>query len=192
LIVPAGLYFDKTHTWAFMEQNGIVKVGVDDFLQHITGNITRIKMKNPGDKVKKGEQILSIIQNGKQINLYAPISGIIREQNGKLETNSSIINNSPYTEGWIYKIEPANWLRENQLLFMAEKQKQFIKNELSRLKDFLAATLSTDMEKYGQIILQDGGEIRDGILSELGPEVWEEFQTKFIDPSRQLWFYEIF
>jgi glycine cleavage system H lipoate-binding protein len=192
LIVPAGLYFDKTHTWAFMEQNGIVKVGVDDFLQHITGTLTRIKMKNPGDKVKKGEPVLSIIQNGKQINLYAPISGIIREQNRKLETDSSIINNSPYNEGWIYKIEPANWLRENQLLFMAEKQKQFIKNELSRLKDFLAATLNTDTEKYGQIILQDGGEVRDGILSDLGPEVWEEFQTKFIDPSRQLWFYEIF
>ena len=64
-----------------MEQNGIVKVGIDDFLQHITGPITRIKMKNEGDKVKKGEQILSLIQNGKQLNIYAPVSGtIIREK----------------------------------------------------------------------------------------------------------------
>ena len=53
LIVPEGLYFDKTHTWAFMEQNGIVKVGIDDFLQHITGTITRIKMKNQGEKSKE-------------------------------------------------------------------------------------------------------------------------------------------
>ena len=192
LIVPAGLYFDKTHTWAFMEQNGIVKVGIDDFLQHITGTITRIKMKNQGEKVKKGEQILSIIQNGKQLNLYAPISGIIKEQNRKLETNSSIINSSPYNDGWIYKIEPTNWLRENQLLFMADKHKQFIKNEFSRLKDFLAVTLSGDTEKYARVILQDGGELRDGILSNLGPEVWEDFQTNFIDPSRQVWFYELF
>ena len=64
-----------------MEQNGIVKVGIDDFLQHITGTITRIKMKNEGERVKKGDQILSIIQNGKQFNLYAPVSGIIREKN---------------------------------------------------------------------------------------------------------------
>lgn len=191
LIVPAGLYFDKTHTWAFMEQNGIVKVGIDDFLQHITGTLTRIKMKNQGKKVKKGEQILSIVQNGKQLNLYAPISGIIIEQNKTLDTNSSIINSSPYTDGWIYKIEPTNWLRENQLLFMADKQKQYIKNEFSRLKDFLAVTLKADTEKYAQIILQDGGELRDGILSNLGPEVWEDFQTNFIDPSRQLWFYEL-
>jgi ABC-type phosphate transport system substrate-binding protein len=53
LIVPGGIYFDKTHTWAFMEQTGFVKVGIDDFMQHITGTITRLKMKNEGEKVKK-------------------------------------------------------------------------------------------------------------------------------------------
>jgi glycine cleavage system H lipoate-binding protein/ABC-type phosphate transport system substrate-binding protein len=192
LIIPEGLYFDKTHTWAFMEQNGIVKVGIDDFLQHITGKITRIKMRNKGEKVKKGDQILSIVQNGKQLNLYAPVSGIINEQNKILDVNSSIINTSPYNDGWIYKIEPTNWLRENQLLFMADKQKRFIKHEFSRLKDFLAGTLKADSENYAQVILQDGGELRDSTLSNLGPEVWEDFQTKFIDPSRQVWFYEMF
>jgi glycine cleavage system H lipoate-binding protein len=192
LIIPKGLYFDKTHTWAFMDQNGVVKVGIDDFLQHITGPLTRIKMKNKGALVKKGEPILSIIQNGKQLNLYAPISGIIKEQNKTLDTNSSIINSAPYTDGWIYKIEPTNWLRENPLLFMADKYKEWLKNEFSRLKDFLAVTLKDDKEKYAQIILQDGGEIKDGTLSNFGPEVWEDFQTNIIDPSRQFWFYELY
>ena len=51
------------------------------FFSILTGPITRIKMKNAGEKVKKGEHILSIIQNGKQLNLYAPVSGtIIREK----------------------------------------------------------------------------------------------------------------
>jgi glycine cleavage system H lipoate-binding protein len=192
LVIPGGVYFDKTHTWVFMEQNGVVKVGIDDFLQHITGTITRIKMKGQGESVKKGEQILSIIQNGKQLNLYAPISGVIKEQNRILDTNSSVINSSPYNEGWIYKIEPTNWLRENQLLFMADKQKRFIRNEFSRLKDFLALALKSDSGLFPQVVLQDGGELRDGTLSNLGPEVWEDFQTKFIDPSRQIWFYEMF
>jgi glycine cleavage system H lipoate-binding protein/ABC-type phosphate transport system substrate-binding protein len=192
VIVPNGVYFDKTHTWAFMDQNGVIKVGVDDFLQKIAGPFTRIKMKSPGKKVKKGEQIMSVIQNGKQLNLYSPVSGTIIEQNKTLETDSSKVNSSPYTEGWIYKIEPSNWLRENQLLFMAEKQKQFIKNEFSRLKDFLSVALQADKENYALVVLQDGGELRDGVLSNLGPEVWEDFQTNFIDPSKKVWFYEIF
>jgi glycine cleavage system H lipoate-binding protein/ABC-type phosphate transport system substrate-binding protein len=190
--VPAGLYFDKTHTWAFMESNGIVTVGIDDFLQHITGPISRIKMKGEGKKIKKGEVILSVIQNGKQLNLYAPVSGTIIEQNVRLKDDSSLINNSPYGEGWVYKIEPANWIRENQLLFMADKQRQFLKKEFSRLKDFLALALQGPEGNLIPVMLQDGGEIRDGVLSDLGPEVWEDFQTNFIDPSRQIWFYEMF
>ena len=95
------------------------------------------------------------------MNLYAPVSGIIKEQNKILDTNSSIINSSPYNDGWVYKIEPSNWLRENQLLFMADKQKRFIKHEFSRLKDFLAVTLKADPDNYTQIVLQDGGELRD-------------------------------
>ena len=191
LVVPAGLYFDKTHTWAFMDQEGIVTTGVDDFLQHVTGKITRLKLKAAGKKIKKGEQFLSIVQNGKQLDLYSPVSGTIVETNGLLENDASVINSSPYRDGWIYKIEPTNWTRENPLLFMADRQKQFIKKEFTRLRDFLATSLKSDMESYSQVVLQDGGEIRDGVLSSLGPEVWEDFQTSFIDPSKQVWFYEI-
>jgi glycine cleavage system H lipoate-binding protein/ABC-type phosphate transport system substrate-binding protein len=191
LKIPKGIYYDKTHTWAFMEENGVVKVGIDDFLQHITGKITRIKMKDPGKTVKKGDLIFSIIQNGKQLNLYSPLSGTIVEQNMALDVNTSALNSSPYKDGWIYRIEPSNWNRENQLLFMADKQREFIKKEFSRLKDFLMNALSGD-PKYAYVLLPDGGEISDGVLSEMGPEIWEDFQTRFIDPSRQLWFYEIF
>lgn len=191
-LLPKGLYFDKTHTWAFMEQNGIVKVGIDDFLQHITGNITRIRLKNEGDQVKKGEEILTLIQNGKQLNIYSPVSGIIREKNTLLDINAGLVNSSPYNNGWIYRIEPVNWLRETQLLFMAEKHRIFIKDEITRLKDFLTGFINNDSVKYAPVILQDGGGLIDGPLENMGPEVWEDFQTKFIDPSRQVWFYEIF
>ena len=191
LTIPKGIYFDKTHTWAFLEANGMVKVGIDDFLQHITGKITRIKMKSTGKKVKKGEQILSLIQNGKQLNLYSPVSGTIVEHNEVLDTDSSSLNFSPYNDGWVYRIEPTNWSRESQLLFMADKQREFIIREFSRLKDFLMTSLGGD-PKYAYVLLQDGGEISDGVLSEMGPEIWEDFQTNFIDPSRQIWFYEMF
>jgi len=185
------LYFDKTHTWAFMDQEGIVTAGIDDFLQHVTGKITRLKLKSAGKKIKKGEHFLSIVQNGKQLDLYSPVSGTIVETNSSLENDASVINSSPYKKGWIYKMEPSNWTRENPLLFMAEKQQQFIQTEFTRLRDFLTNNVQSDMDSYSQVVLQDGGEIRDGVLSSMGPEVWEDFQTSFIEPSRKVWFYEI-
>ena len=192
IIVPKGVYFDKAHTWAFMEQDGIVKVGIDDFLQHVTGTITRVRMKKKGTLVQKGEQILSIMQNGKHLDIYAPVSGTITECNSLLETNTGLINASPYNDGWIYRIEPSNWVRENQLLFYADKYRQYLGQEFTRLKDFLAAALAAHELTPGNVVLQDGGEFRDGLLSGMGPEVWEDFQMKYIDPSRQIWFYELF
>ena len=75
---------------------------------------------------------------------------------------------------------------------MAEKHRIFIKDEITRLKDFLTGIISNDSVKYAPVILQDGGGLMDSPLENMGPEVWEDFQTKFIDPSRQVWFYEIF
>lgn len=179
-----GLYFDKSHTWAFLEKNGVVSIGIDDFLQHVTGPITRIKMKNSGEEVKKGETFLTIIQEGKQLNIKAPISGKIKAQNEKLLSNSSILNTSPYADGWIYKIEPTNWLRDTQFLIFAQGYREWIKMEFLHLKDFLAVALRANYGENAQVVLQDGGEIRDGVLKELGPEVWEDFQTHFLENSK--------
>ena len=184
LIAPGGIFYGKSHTWAFMEKDGIVKIGIDDFLQHITGPITAIKLKNEGEKVSRGDYVLSIVQQGKQINLYSPVSGTIEKQNTALNKDPSMINDSPYSEGWVYRIKPANWLWDIQSLLFSSAYRDWIKGEYSRLKDFLAAFVKPQNLAYEQIVLQDGGEMKDHILSQLGPEAWEDFQENFIDTSK--------
>ncbi len=181
VILPHGLYFDKSHTWAFMEKDGNVSIGIDDFLQHITGPVTCVEMKNPGMKFKKGDPLFSIIQSGKQLSMYAPVSGAIVKQNEALAADPGFINSSPYSEGWVYRIKPSNWDREIRFLDMAEKYKRWIDNEFSRVKDFLAATLKPESLEYSHVVMQDGGLLKDGVLADFGPEVWEDFQTNFLD-----------
>jgi glycine cleavage system H lipoate-binding protein len=180
---PGGLFFDKTHTWAFMENDGRVKVGVDDFLAHITGQLTRVKLKKPGDTIKKNEVLLSIIQNGKQLTIKSPVSGTIIEENISLKGDPSLINTSPYRDGWVYLVKPENWLRELQFLFMADKFKIWLNSEFIRLKDFIAFVRKSGDESYIPLVLQEGGEIKEGVLMNFGPEVWEDFQADFIDKT---------
>lgn len=181
---PAGLYYDKTHTWAFMEKDGQVKIGIDDFLQHITGQLTQVKMKAAGEKVRKGEKIFTIVREGKQLEIYSPVSGYIRNYNEELLENPEKLNTSPYSDGWVYQIEPANWLRETRFMFMADKFRDWLDDEFTRLKDFLATSANSSSLVYNHIILQDGGELTDNVLADMEPEVWEDFQTKFIDTSK--------
>jgi len=182
--IPEGIYFDKAHTWAFMEQNGDVKIGIDDFLLHITGPISRVKMKAQGEKIHKGEYALSIIQNGKQLNIKAPVSGTVKSQNPKLIEDYSLINTSPFQDGWVYTIEPSSWVRDINFLMMSKKYKNFINEEFTRLKDFLAFIMQKNETEAIPLTLQDGGELKDNLLSDFGPEEWEDFQTKFINAPK--------
>ncbi|MCP4311971.1 MAG: hypothetical protein GY790_11965 [Bacteroidetes bacterium] len=180
--ILSGIYYDKTHTWAFMDKDGLVKVGIDDFLQHVTGPLSRIKMKAPGERIRKGKLAFSIIQDGKKLDISAPVSGTIKEQNTILTKNTSINNSNPYAEGWIYKIEPTNWLKEIQFLFMGNSYREWLKIEFRRLRAFLMDSMRPGTVGYAYVF-QDGGELHDRILEDLGPEEWEDFQTNFIDLS---------
>ncbi|MBL7970178.1 MAG: hypothetical protein JNL03_01550, partial [Prolixibacteraceae bacterium] len=73
---------------------------------------------------------------------------------------------------------------EIQYLSMAEKYKEWLKNEFSRLRDFFATELKVDSAEYAYAVLQDGGALKDNVLADLGPEVWEDFQVRFIDSSK--------
>ena len=123
---------------------------------------------------------------GKQLTLFSPISGEVLDTNSMLIENPEIINEDPYDEGWIYRIKPSNWKEETSPYLLAEEASNWSKNELERFKDFLAAG---PMRKYSSepsmILLQDGGEIRDNILSELPVEVWKDFQKEFLDTTRR-------
>jgi glycine cleavage system H lipoate-binding protein len=182
--VPKGLYYDKSHTWAFMEKSGQVRIGIDDFLFHVTGRITRINLKKAGEKIRKGEVLANIMQNGKQIAVISPVSGIISIQNTEILDHSEKVCNSPYNDGWLYMVEPLNWMKEIQYLFNADIYQHWLVSEFSRLRDFLAFVSKESNPELRVLVLQEGGELKDHILEEMGPEVWEDFQTRFLNIAK--------
>jgi len=183
LTFPNGLYFDKSHTWVFMEKGGRVRLGVDDFISNVTGDYTRVIMKSPGERIKRMEPVVTLIRKGKQIVLNSPVSGTIKEINESLVADPFNINNAPYGEGWVYKIEPSNWLREIQFFKMGDSYRQWISGEFIRLKDFLACSLNIMKMEDGKLAFQEGGELMLHPLKDLEPKVWEDFQNYFINTA---------
>jgi glycine cleavage system H lipoate-binding protein len=172
---PKGLLYDKSHTWAFMESNGSVAVGMDDFLHHVIGSVSRVKTLAKGEKVNKGEAVATIIQGGKQITLNSPVSGTI------VAINEHTVEGNSFVENWLFKIEPTNWKREIDFMLMSDQYTVWLKSEFNRLKDFIARSLQASSPQYAHIVLQDGGELREGFMADLEPEVWEDFQNEFLN-----------
>jgi glycine cleavage system H protein len=106
----------------------------------------------------------------------------VLETNALLAENPDMINTDPYREGWLYQIKPSNWMKETSACLLAEKASEWSEKEITRFKDFLSMGA---MRKYSSepamAMLQDGGEIRDNVLSELPEEVWKDFQEEFLD-----------
>lgn len=182
LKIPQGIYFSKNHTWTHLGESGAAKVGLDDFLQHVIGELELSGLKDPGDSIQKGELLAEIEQDGKQLKVYSPISGEVLETNTLLAENPEMINTDPYNKGWLYQVKPSNWMKETSSCLLAEKASEWSEKEISRFKDFLSMGA---MRKYSSepamLMLQDGGEIRDHILSELPEEVWKDFQEEFLN-----------
>jgi glycine cleavage system H lipoate-binding protein len=180
---PGGLFFDRSHTWAYMEKNGRVRVGIDAFLQQVAGPVTRIVTKQAGEEIKRGEHFLTLIQNGKRLEIKSPVSGMVQAQNEELLVDAGSLNRGPYTDGWILMVEPKNWIKELRTYFMGQSYVEWIKQEGARLKAFFASAMKPEDMCCPEPVLQDGGEIRSGLMEDFGPEFWEEFQDRFLDST---------
>jgi glycine cleavage system H protein len=182
LRVPQGLFYSKNHTWTHLEKSGEAKVGLDDLLLHITGEVKFSNLKNPGETINKGDLLAEITQNEKLLSIFSPISGKIVNTNSSLNQHSEMVTAEPYGIGWIYKIKPSDWKAETKAYYLAEEATSWSKMELERFKDFLAESMMKYSPETSALVLQDGGELRDNILSEMPEEVWKDFQKSFLYP----------
>lgn len=180
--IPKGLFLSRNHTWAFLDRTGKVKIGLDDLLVHLTGKLEVNHLKLQGDTVNKGDLLAEIIQKGKKLNILSPVSGKI------IQPNSSLIEfpeklEDAYGEGWLFEIEPSNWLVETQSFFIADKAINWLITEMDRFKDFINITTQKYAPQTEQYVMQDGGELLDFTLSDLPSEIWSEFQIEFLNKT---------
>lgn len=114
--VPEKLKYSKEHEWVKIEGDvGII--GVTDYAQSELGDIIYLDITaSIGIDVKKGEAIGSIEAVKTVSDVYSPISGRLIDINLSINDNPSIVNEDPYGEGWILKIEPSEMNELDELL----------------------------------------------------------------------------
>ena len=105
---PGDLKFLSSHEWARIEDDGTVTVGISDHAQDLLGDIVFVELPEVG-KTVTAEGEAAIVESAKAASdVYSPLSGEIIAVNDLLEASPEIINNSPYDEGWFFKIKPDN------------------------------------------------------------------------------------
>lgn len=114
--IPADLRYSKSHEWVRRENDGSVTIGITDYAQNSLGDITYVQVPKIGAVLKEGETF-GVVESVKAASdLYAPIAGTVTAVNTRLEGAPETVNQAPYTDGWLLKVNPADAAAIDRLL----------------------------------------------------------------------------
>ena len=105
---PKGFKFTKTDEWVQVDGNTAI-IGISDFAQAQLSDIVYIEFnKEAGESIDKG-QVLAIIESVKAAaDVNSPISGKVIEVNESLSDTPEVLNEDPYENGWLFKVDLNN------------------------------------------------------------------------------------
>lgn len=113
--VKENLKYTKDHEWVSLDGN-IATVGITDFAQSELGDIVYVEVDTLDETLAKDE-VFGTVEAVKTVSdLFLPMSGKIVEFNDNLSDAPESINESPYDQGWIIKVEISNPEEINELL----------------------------------------------------------------------------
>ena len=113
--IKDNLKYTKDHEWVMLDGK-VATVGITDFAQSELGDIVYIEVDTVDEELNKDE-VFGTVEAVKTVSdLFLPMSGKIIEFNESLNDNPEKVNDSPYGEGWIIKVEITNPAELDELL----------------------------------------------------------------------------
>jgi len=134
--IPADRAYDREqHMWAqFDPTSGDVVIGIDTLGLAALGDLAYVTLKDVGKSVKRGESIGTLEAAKMTGDLIAPVSGVIVARNDETVSNPSLVNQSPYVDGWMVVIKPGDWENESAQLVSGEGLPAWVESEIKRYR----------------------------------------------------------
>ncbi|MCO6475852.1 MAG: glycine cleavage system protein GcvH [Phaeodactylibacter sp.] len=109
---PDNLKYTNEHEWVRVEDDNIAYVGITDFAQSELDELVYIEVETVGETLSQGEVFGTVEAVKTTSDLFMPVSGKILEFNPALDESEgddpTLVNNDPYGEGWIIKMQISN------------------------------------------------------------------------------------
>ncbi len=116
--VPEGLYYTKEFGWVKVEGDK-ARIGITDYAQKQLREIVYAELPSPGTSTKQNDPYGTVESVKAVSDLIAPITGTIEEVNEEVQSKPELLNEDPYTKGWLLVVKPTD-----------------LQTELSKIMDF--------------------------------------------------------
>lgn len=114
--IPSDLKYAATHEWARLEDDGTVTVGISDHAQDALGDVVYVELPELEQVIAAGDEA-GVVESVKAASdVYAPVSGTVCAVNEALDDAPETVNSDAYTDGWFFKMRPADLGELEELL----------------------------------------------------------------------------
>jgi len=173
-VIPGGVFISPGHCWISMEQDGNVKIGIDDFAKKLIGKIDAIEFPNLGMNIKYGQPLFTVKQGRKTITFNSPVSGKIIRINKMLENNLETLNLTPYDTNWICAVDTEDLDTELKNLKIGKTAVSLYQDDIEHFIDLRKKSLKP--VKEGEY---ESSEIYMGELETLDEPDWNRVSSEF-------------
>lgn len=104
MVNPENLRYTKTHEWLRVEGN-LGYVGITDHAQKEITDVVFVELPKTEKEFSKGAEAAVVESVKAAFSIYAPVSGKVVKVNSAIEKDPSLVNKSPYEDGWFYALE---------------------------------------------------------------------------------------
>lgn len=125
---PPDLKYSKEHEWVRVESNNTVLVGVTEFAAESLGDVVFIELPAVGAELTQFQKMGEIESVKAVSDLFSPVGGRITERNEQLIDSPQLVNEGPYEQGWMVRIELSDTAQLDQLM-TAEQYDAFLASQ---------------------------------------------------------------
>ncbi len=112
---PDDVMYSDDHEWTKMENDEAV-IGISDYAQDQLGDIVFVELPQVGETFEKGAEFGTVESVKAVSELFLPVGGEIIAVNDALEDTPELVNNEPYTGGWMLRIKLSDKSELDQLM----------------------------------------------------------------------------
>ena len=117
---PTDRRYSKEHEWVLIESEGHAVVGITQYAQDQLGDVVYVDLPDAGVTVEQFQKLGEIESVKAVSDLFSPLSGEIVEANKELENKPELVNEDPYSGGWMVRMTGVDQAQLDNLLSAEE------------------------------------------------------------------------
>ena len=152
----AEAFLSPGHAWVRLENEGQIRIGIDDFMRKALGEVKEVILPERGKIVRKGDVLFTLKSKLGSVNVASPMSGKVEHDNAGLKSDPGELIASPYDRGWVCLMTPSDLATELGSLKIGKPVIDWYQDEIALLRG-------------------ENGPLANGNLD------WTAFQQKFLN-----------